>query len=281
MNKPIKIILLVVAILLAVGGVMVYYKTIVSPPGKLEFSNQFVNAVKKEIAKVKLANTNIALDTTYIGIIHELDFLLSNSFLSEQERNELLQSFATQYVPIYVSSCNLKFSESVWNESELQKINARISELQALQTTDRKTIIQGDANAALNEVHNVIVNYYEAKKAASTSGYDGLESAKQRIAVAKRYASMSPLNNCSDLVSRLNSVSVRLEQAHYAYLSSLVEQLRPYYKYNQSEYDNLALSVSDKLEEYKNHARNVYGVVSNISELESRAGNYYSNAYFD
>ena len=39
MNKPIKIILLVVAILLAVGGVMAYYKTIVSPPGKLEFSN--------------------------------------------------------------------------------------------------------------------------------------------------------------------------------------------------------------------------------------------------
>ena len=59
MNKPIKIILLVVAILLAVGGVMAYYKTIVSPPGKLEFSNQYINAVKKDISKVKSANTDM------------------------------------------------------------------------------------------------------------------------------------------------------------------------------------------------------------------------------
>ena len=100
MNKPIKIILLVVAILLAVGGVMYYYKTIVSPPGKLMFSNQYVNAAKKDIANVKSANTDIALDTTFVGITHELDLLLSNSFLSNQERNELLESFAAQYVQI-------------------------------------------------------------------------------------------------------------------------------------------------------------------------------------
>ena len=264
MNKPIKVILLVVAILLAVGGVMAYYKTIVSPPGKLEFSNQYVNATKKDISKVKSSNTDIALDTTFVGITHELDLLLSNSFLTDQERNELMESFAAQYVPTYVSSCNTKFNKSVWNEGELQKINVRISELHALETTDQKIIIQGDANTSLNEVHNVIVNYYDAKKAASASGYNGLESAKQRIATAKRFASMSPINNCSDLVSKLNSVSSRLEQAHYAYLASQVERLRPYYNYSQTEYDNLALSVSDKLEEYKNHARSVYGKASSI-----------------
>lgn len=281
MNKPIKIILLVVAILLAVGGVMAYYKTIVSPPGKLEFSNQYVNAAKKDISKVQSASTDIALDTTFVGITHELDLLLSNSFLSDQERNELMESFASQYVPTYISFCNSMFSKSVWNEGELQKINARISELQALKTTDQKIIIQGEANASLNKVRNVIVNYYDAKKAASARGYNGLESAKQRIATARRFASMSPINNCSNLVSRLNSVSSRLEQAHYAYLAGQVERLRPYYNYSQTEYDNLALSISDKLEEYKNHAKSVYGKASNISELESRAGNYYSNASFD
>ena len=102
MNKAIKIILLVVAIMLAVGGVMAYYKTIVSPPGKLEFSNQYVNTAKKDISKVKSANTDIALDTTFVGITHELDLWLSNSFLSDQERNELMESFAAQYVPTYV-----------------------------------------------------------------------------------------------------------------------------------------------------------------------------------
>lgn len=281
MNKPIKIILLVVAILLAVGGVMAYYKTIVSPPGKLEFSNQYVNAAQKDISKVKSANTDLALDTTFVGVTHELDLLLSNSFLSNQERNELMESFASQYVPTYVASCNSKFNKSVWNEGELQKINARISELQALKTTDQKIIIQGDANAPLDKIHNVIVAYYKAKKVASASGYNGIQAAKQKIATAKKYASMSPINNCTELVSRLNSVSTRLEQAHYSYLAGQVERLRPYYNYSQTEYDKIALSISEKFDEYKNNAKSTYGRVSDISSLESRAGSYYSNATFN
>ncbi len=281
MNKSIKIILLVVAILLAVGGVMAYYKTIVSPPGKLQFKNQHVNSDKKDISKVKSVNTDFVLDSVFVAITHELDLQLANSFLTEQERNELLELFATQYVPTYVSACNSKFGKSVWNEGELQKMNSRISELQALVTTDKKTVIQGEANSSLNEVHNVIVNYYEAKKAASASGYNGLQAAKQKIATARKYASMSPINNCSDLVSRLNSVSTRLEQAHYSYLAAQVERLRPYYNYSQTEYDNVALSIAEKLEEYKNNAKSTYGRVSDISSLESRAGSYYSNATFD
>ena len=281
MNKSIKIILLVVAILLAVGGVMAYYKTIVSPPGKLEFKNQYVNSDKKDISQVKSANTDLALDSFYVAITHELDLQLANSFLTNQERNELLELFATQFVPTFVSACNSKFSKSVWNEGDLQNINTRISELQGLVTTDNKIVIQGKAYSSLSEIHNVIVAYYEAKKAAYVGGYNGLQAAKQRIATAKKYALMSPINNCSNLVSRLNSVPSRLEQAHYSYLVGQVEKLRPYYNYSQTEYDNIALGISEKLDEYKKNAKSTYGRVSDISSLENRAGSYYSNATFN
>ena len=280
MNKSLKIILLVVAILLAVGGVMAYYKTIVSPPGKLVFKNQYVNSDKKDISQVKSANTDFALDSVFIAITHELDLQLADSFLTNRERDELLELFATQYVPTYVSACNSKFSKSVWNEGELQLINARIAELQKLVTTGNKIVIQGEANSSLNEVHNVIVAYYDAKKAASVGGYNGIQVAKQKIATAKKYASMSPINNCTDLVSRLNSVADRLEQVHYSYLANQIERLRPYYNYTQSEYDDLALSISEILDEYKKNAKNTYGRISDISSLESRAGSYYSNATF-
>ena len=281
MNKSIKIILLVVAILLAVGCVMAYYKTIVSPPGKLEFKNQYVNSDKKDISLVKSAKTDSALDSFFVAITHELDLQLANSFLSNQERNELLELFAIQYVSTYVSWCNSLFDKSVWNEGELQKINSRISELQGLVSTDNKIVIQGDANASLNEVHNVVAAYYEAKRVASTGGYNGLQEAKQKIATARMYASMSPINNCTDLVSRLNSVSDRLEQAHYSYLAGQVERLRPYYNYSQTEYDDIAISISEKLDEYKKNAKSTYGRVSDISSLEDRAGSYYSNATFN
>lgn len=281
MNKSIKITLLVVAILLAVGGVMAYYKTIVSPPGKLEFKNQYVNSDKKDISKVKSANTDFALDSVFIAITHELDLQLTNSFLTNQERNEMLELFATQYVPTYVSACNSKFSKSVWNEGELQKINTRISELQGLVTTENKIVIQGEANSSLNEIHNVIVAYYEAKRAASVGGYSGLESAKKKIANARKYAKMSPLRNCHQLVSNLNSVAPRLEQAHYSYLYGQVERLRNWQNYTVDSYDNLAMEIAEKLKEYKNNAKSVYGSTSNVSALEERASHYYNSSNFN
>ena len=280
MNKSIKIVLLVVAILLAVGGVMAYYKTIVSPPGKLEFKNQYVNSDKKDISKVKSVNTDFALDSCFVAITDELDFQLANSFLTNQERDELLELFATQYVPTYVSVCNNKFSESVWNEYDLQKINSHISELQALVTTAGNVVIQGDANASLNDVRNVIVTYYEAKKAASASGYNGIQSARQKIATASRYASMTPINNCTDLVSRLGSVPASLEQAHYSYLAGQVERLRPYSDYNRDDYNKLAISIIKEIGEYKENAKSTYGRVSDISLLEERAGKYFDDAVF-
>ena len=108
-----------------------------------------------------------------------------------------------------------------------------------------------------------------------------IQAAKKKIATAKKYASMSPINNCTELVSRLNSVSTRLEQAHYSYLAGQVERLRPYYNYSQTEYDKIALSISEKFDEYKNNAKSTYGRVSDISSLEIRAGSYYSNATFN
>ena len=92
---------------------------------------------------------------------------------------------------------------------------------------------------------------------------------------------MSPINNCTELVSRLNSVSSRLEQAHYSYLAGQVERLRHYYYYSKVEYDNIASSVYDKINEYKNNARSTYGKVSDISSLVNLAGSYYDNASFD
>ncbi len=282
MNKSIKIMLLLLAIIGALGGVMAYYKTIVSPPGKLTFKNQYVISDKEDIAKVKSASADTSIDSIYNTVTHELDFQLSNKNLTNQERDELLESFVTQYVPVFVSSCNSKFSQTYWDEGNLKRINNKITELRNLVSTDRKVIIQGEVQSSLSNIHNVIVNYYEAKRAASANGYNGIQSAKQRIAKAKRYTTMSPLNNCSELMNRLNSLASRLEQAHYAYLANQVERLRVYYNYNnQSDYDNVAIYVSEKLDEYKKNAKSTYGHMSDISALEGRAGSYYSNAKFD
>lgn len=278
-KTTIKIALLVVAILMAFGGIMVYYKTIVSPPDNCEFENQFYESDKIDIDNIQYAETYFNIDTTYFAIIHRIDFQYSSGLLTDSERDKLMKDFSEKYVRKFCDICNDKFNKSVWNETELLNMKNRISELRKLSKTDGQAIIV--SNGSLDKVNNVIDNYYKAKAIASVSGYKGIQVAKQIIEKAKIYVSMSPINNCTELVSRLNSVSTRLEQAHYSYLVGQVEKLRPYYNYSQAEYDNLALFISNKFEEYKNNAEKTYGRISDISALENRAGRYYSNATFN
>lgn len=281
MNKSIKITLLIVAIIAAIGGVMAYYKTIVSPPSHMSFNNQYVAAVKSDIAEVANLSTNTELDSSFVATTHEIDFMWKESLLQSRERDELLESFAVQYIPKFVEDCNGKFSATDWSDIVLKQMSNKIAQLRSLKTSDGANIVGEEANTSLEKVQNTISNYYAAKAVALHTGYTGLDAAKIKIATAKKYASMSPLNNCVALVNQLNSVSKRLEQSHFAYLVGQVNRLRNYYNYNQSSYDDLALSISEKLDEYKKNARKVYGCISDIASLEQRAGELYSNAHFD
>ena len=280
MNKSIKIILLIVATIAAIGGVMAFYRTIVSPPSHMKFKNQYVEAVRQDITDIKSWSQD-SLEVPYQTIVDEVSFMWGDSLLTNQERDELLEKFAVEYVPAFVSSCNNKFSQSVWEKSSLQQMSVMIDQLRSLTSSGGTSIVGGDANGSLSEVQNVISNYYAAWGVASRTGYSGLSNAKAKIASANRYAEMSPINNCVALVNQLRAVPQKLERSHYAYLEGQVERLRYYYNYDQQSYDRLAESIYSKIKEYKNNAKNVYGTISDIGWLEQYAGELYNSASFN
>ena len=275
MNKVYKILLLSFAVLLFVGAVMFFYRTIVAPPKELTVSNQYVADVNKDISLLSKNLHDFSLDSLYTVITEETEFMWKDSVISNREKDLLVVQFVKKYIPLYVDKCDNVFHKSEWNEDGLQKMKSRIIELRNMTTTEKVLVVDGTDLASLNKVSNVIVSYYEAKNAASTGGYSGLESAKRKIANARKYAKMSPLNNCQQLVANLNSVASRLEQAHYSYLSGQVERLRNWQNYYVDDYDKLAMEIAEKLKEYKTNAKSVYGSTSNISVLEERASRYY------
>lgn len=280
MNKSIKIALLAVAIIAAVSGVMVYYRTIVSPPSHIKFANQYVIAVNNDIAGIKKKTTAAELDSSFEAITHELKFMYSDSLLQDKERDELTEAFVVQYVPKFTEICKSQFSSSNWSDTMLKQMSKRIAQLQSLKTKNGTVIVGGEAETSLDYVAGVISDYYAAKACALNTTYVSLSDAKNKIASAKKYASMSPINNCVHLVSQLNSVPARLERSHFIYLVGQVNRLRNYYNYTQASYDELALGISAKLEEYKKNARSVYGQMSNIASLEQTAGDIYGSAQF-
>lgn len=280
MKTPIKIILLAVAMLLAVSGVMAYYRTQVAPPKEMAIADRFYKSATEDIDRVNDNTVDLNLDSAFVAITHKLDFQMASSLLTKEQRDSLMRKFVNYYSERYALYCNGEFGKSVWNEAALQNMKSHTAALLALRTTGGKPCIGSEQSKDVARIQGIVSNYYAAKAASVAGGYQGLASARARIAAARRYAAMSPINNCVALRSQLQSVATRLEQAHFAYLSAQVERLRNSHSYNEVAYDNLALSISEKLEEYKNNARSVYGRVSNVAALEDRAGNYYSNATF-
>ena len=87
MNKLVKIVLLIVAIIAAVSGVMAYYKTVVSPPSHMSFKNQYVAAIKNDIAEMKKLSTINELDSAFVAITHEINFMWKDSLLQSKEQD--------------------------------------------------------------------------------------------------------------------------------------------------------------------------------------------------
>lgn len=86
-----------------------------------------------------------------------------DSLLQSKEQDELLESFAVQFVPKFVTSCDEKFSATVWSDIALKQMSAKIAQLRSLKTTDGSIIVGGEANSSLSKVQDVISNYYAAK----------------------------------------------------------------------------------------------------------------------
>ncbi len=270
MKNSIKISLLLLGVVLALIGVLAYEKTKVSPPKAVKFKNQYVESINKDLSLIKNAWTIDEIDTLYTKIAHEINFQWKDTLISDKEHDELLDTLVKHYVSIYSNFCDNIFQQSVWNENLLKRINVDISDVYSLKDSKGSVIITKAENAqfdsSLKNVKKVIRDYYDAKAAAFVGGYNGLLSAKSKIAAAKRYKNMTPINNCTALIERLKSVQTRLEQAHYLYLARKVAN---YNRNHSSLYTNESLrrNINAEILEYKYNAKNVYGRISDVSLL--------------
>lgn len=279
MNKTIKILLLVGAIVIACFAVMFYVKTIVSPPQELKFKNQYVNNLRNEIAAFEKLNNENSCDSLYQVISHEIAYQLREEYLMSKERDVLLDDFASKYTPLFVRYSNEKFRSSVWYVSDHDFMRSRISELQGMSVSEGSTnVIQGNMLASLDEILSTISLYNDAWRLARRTSYSSLSNAKSTIVSARDYASTSPINNCSALVTALNTVSSKLESSHYRHLSGLVHNLYYWENYSRKNYEELANGVAERIKEYNNNARNVYGQISDVNALTRKASNYFERS---
>ena len=280
MNKSVKILLLVVAVIIAIGGVLLFMKTIVSPPQDLEFKNQYEIALNQKINNFKkVGSDNLEREfATLTDLAHRFK---TESNIDDKLFDKEYTEIIGVYSPKFAQYCFGQFQKSVWDESEHKWMEDRIAQLRKLTIEDGSRKIMdnyAESDGRFTIILKTIGKYREAKALSNRTGYSGLGEARSRISKANQYKQDDYLKNNAVLMKALNSLPSRLEASHYATLRAKVNTLANYYSYSADSYDALSDNVVAALKEYKQNAQSVYGESRSLTDLEADASRYYNAA---
>jgi hypothetical protein len=280
MNKSVKILLLVVAVIIAIGGVLLFMKTIVSPPQDMKFNNQYEIALNQKIESFRKVNPD-SLESEFATLTDLAHRFKAESNIDEKLFDKAYTEIIGIYSPKFAQYCIGQFQKSTWNDGEHKWMEDRIAQIRKLtvdggsrRIMDNYTELDGKFTIILN----TISKYREAKALSNRTGYSGLGEARSRISKANQYKQDDYLKKNAALMKALNSLPRRLEASHYAYLRAKVNTLANYYSYSADSYDTMSDNVHAAIKEYEQNAQSVYGEARDLSDLRSDAGRYYTAA---
>lgn len=273
----IKVLLLVVGVVLCVGGILVFYKTKVSPPTIVKYGNQHLSYLNGEIKTLKDGKEQN--DTLLFNIMDELSWYHRDDFINLQEYGVLTDSLAKAYVPIFISTSKAVFKQDIWEEAKLNEILSHISMLRGWITNSGDPVIGGSLAQGLKDIENTIGQYRKAWSIARSTTFHGIASAKSVIDDARYYSNLTVLQSCSSLMEALSNLAPTLEKQHFNILTSKVRTLENGWLYtNQDNYNARLTSASNAIKEY-NGARSIYGgYASNTSALSASIKSYKNKA---
>lgn len=253
MNKNVrKIIILLTAVFLAVLGVMIFYKTVVSPPKKIEFNqNRHLESIEAKINTIDGRHVGYQNDSLYDAVSDVIKLCEGEGYITATEKESVMKSFMQKYIPLYNNWCYSRFRESIWHEEEHSYMKHRNAELMNLSSASS---FSNDLQAI-----NKIINNYENANRLPTK-YNGIDKARKTINEAKNYKQMEYLSNCTALVSKLNAVPKNIEASHYSYLNGLKTNLGKYEDlgWDEDKFDDKYTEFSNKVKEYEDN-KSIYG----------------------
>ena len=279
MNTTAKILILILSVICAIGGVMVYAKTKVAPPIVLSQINQYEQDVIKLIAEELSAENAKKEDEVFTKAVDRIQIFAKEGKMNTSEINESMDRFVGSYSPKFLKRCFVAFNQSEWKDETHRYILSQTSVLKSLTHSDGTSVLSKSTIDSLNLVSSIISDYRAAKQISRTSTFTGYDNASSSISKARSYANNSYLSNCRTLVNDLNQVKLRLAKSCYSQVVSKIDELTRYRIYTRDYYDNtLVPEVDQVVTDYDNKAAAVFGTKENVTALWNRAKSHYSDA---
>lgn len=279
MKTTSKILILTLSIFLAIGGVLVYAKTIVEPPKALKQRDVYAMDLDECMANFNRIERTEQEDSLFAITADRINVFKSESKISANDADMNLSSLLDRYTPLFLQHSFEKFQQNTWHDSDHRYMLSVISNLKSIKRSDNSSAIAQSTLDSLNLITNIIDKYHRALAVSRHTAFSSCSNAQSAISQARQYAKDAWLSNCSDLVAALNNVKPRLADSHYRYVTAQVEKLQNYKYYSQLYYDNtLVPQVDAAVTEYENKASSLYGTRRDVNVLWNRARNYYNEA---
>lgn len=279
MKTIVKILILIIAVTCAIGGVMVYAKTKVAPPVVLSQINQYEQDVMKLIAEELSAENAKTEDEVFTKAIDRIQIFGKEGKLNASELNESMDKFVGSYSPKFLKRCFATFNQSEWKDETHRYILSQSVVLKSLTHSDRTSVLSKSTIDSLNLVSSIISDYRTAKQISRTSTFTGYDNASSSISKSRSYANNPYLSNCRTLVNDLNQVKSRLAKSCYTQVVAKIDELTRYRIYPRDYYDNTLVPEVDRVvTDYDNKATAIFGTKENVNALWNRAKSHYSDA---
>ena len=277
MSKNVKkVIILVTAFFLAVLGVMIFHKTVVSPPKEIKFNqNRHMESIEAKINTIDGRHVGYQNDSLYDAVTDMIKLCEDEGYITASEKESVMKAFMQKYLPLYNNWCYSRFRESAWHDEEHRYIKSRNAELMNLPSASS---FSGDLQA----INKIIYNYEQA--ISLSTKYNGIDKARRTINEARNYKQMEYLSNCTALVNKMNGVPRKLEANHYAYLNGLKNNLGNYedQEWDEDKFDDEYTKFSNKVKEYEDnksiygqHARSLETLKEDAKTIRREAKEYY------
>lgn len=214
----IKSILIVVAIILAIGSILYYKNTVIDPPKQFVFENPHNKALCKEINLL----TSDSLEIQYAEVLYMINRDEFEKLVGRDTLDLRIEDALIKYIPLFISRCNSSFAASVWNTPEWSHnfIKNRIYQLKHFEKSTGNLVVEPNSKyiKQLDDVLKVIDNYDNAWQLAYSTDYENLEITKKRVKQAGEYLNDDKLKNCIALVQKLKELPSAIQASHLAYL---------------------------------------------------------------
>lgn len=276
-NVSSKILILAASFIGVVVAVLVFVKTVVSPPVDVEFVDEHQQKMIKALDSFTSSKKIAFNDSLYDACIDKIAVFADNGLISQEQTDYDKQKLINAYVPLFKSECFRQFSESGWSESCFRPMRKRIEALRSVKLSSKSPVVQGTNASDLKSIEDVMSDYASAKSAANARTFHDVSSTRRSINTAAQYLETQYIK-ISNLKSSLERVQPSLEESHYRHVSSEVNRLSGYRNMSQENFDKLVSSVNATINEYDNN-KSMYGrYARDISSLKSNAGNTISTA---